>query len=394
MATLESFSRPENASSDGGIVFSAASVKEQRKIATDWLKQVGMNILDIRNVMRTSLPVRLFEGRSYLQRVADSFAFGTPLLKKAAESTDPVERLKFVMAFMLSGLHLTCKQAKPFNPILGETFQATYPDGTQVYCEQVSHHPMVSAWELVEPNGLFHLSGHGQWIGSFRGNSVKGHQLGDITVRFHDSDTVHYGPLPEMWMRGVLLGERRVEYLGLVPFYYPRYQLACTLQFNPDAGFVNFFTRKQKPSDWVRGDICRIAPDQVKKAQDHFASSHSQFEDEDDSGGKRDDEPPKEFSGHKFKGEQVSHVEGTWLGGIEFDNQRLWDRTVLGEHNVVDPTPVADPLPSDSRFRGDLMNLLKEDWDASAKAKHELEELQRHDARLREASRKKRSAKK
>ena len=33
------------------------------------------------------------------------------------------------MAFAISGLHNSCRQLKPFNPILGETFQAFWPDG-------------------------------------------------------------------------------------------------------------------------------------------------------------------------------------------------------------------------------------------------------------------------
>lgn len=32
--------------------------------------------------------------------------------------------------------------------------QAVYPNGTQVFCEQISHHPPISSWEVYEPNGL------------------------------------------------------------------------------------------------------------------------------------------------------------------------------------------------------------------------------------------------
>ncbi len=43
---------------------------------------------------------------------------------------------------------------KPFNPILGETFQGEYPSsGTRVYAEQISHHPPTSAWQLVDGRG-------------------------------------------------------------------------------------------------------------------------------------------------------------------------------------------------------------------------------------------------
>lgn len=39
---------------------------------------------------------------------------------------------------------------KPFNPILGETFQGAYPNGTQVYIEQIAHHPPISSWQVYD----------------------------------------------------------------------------------------------------------------------------------------------------------------------------------------------------------------------------------------------------
>jgi hypothetical protein len=33
---------------------------------------------------------------------------------------------------------------KPFNPILGETYQGNFDDGTEVYCEHTSHHPPIT----------------------------------------------------------------------------------------------------------------------------------------------------------------------------------------------------------------------------------------------------------
>jgi len=59
--------------------------------------------------------------------------------------------------------------------VAGETFQATFSNGTEVFCEQVSHHPPVSAFELVGPNRSWHFYGRGAWVASFRGNSVKGY---------------------------------------------------------------------------------------------------------------------------------------------------------------------------------------------------------------------------
>lgn len=48
-----------------------------------------------------------------------------------------------------AGLHRGLESwKKPFNPILGETWQAHMPGGVSLYMEQVSHHPPVSAYQL------------------------------------------------------------------------------------------------------------------------------------------------------------------------------------------------------------------------------------------------------
>jgi hypothetical protein len=47
---------------------------------------------------------------------------------------------------------------KPFNPILGETLQAEYSGGIQVFAEQISHHPPISSWQMVDREGRVSLS--------------------------------------------------------------------------------------------------------------------------------------------------------------------------------------------------------------------------------------------
>lgn len=42
---------------------------------------------------------------------------------------------------------------KPFNPILGETYQAEYSGGVRVYAEQISHHPPISSWQMMDDAG-------------------------------------------------------------------------------------------------------------------------------------------------------------------------------------------------------------------------------------------------
>jgi hypothetical protein len=62
-----------------------------------------------------------------------------------------------------AGFHRAfARWAKPFNPLLGETWQAEMPDGSRIFLEQISHHPPISAFELLGPHGLYTFAGQRQ----------------------------------------------------------------------------------------------------------------------------------------------------------------------------------------------------------------------------------------
>lgn len=69
-------------------------------------------------------------------------------LEKAAKIKDPLERMKYSVVIMIATGILTVQSEKPFNPILGETYQG-YVDGCPLYIEQISHHPPISAYYMV-----------------------------------------------------------------------------------------------------------------------------------------------------------------------------------------------------------------------------------------------------
>ena len=93
-----------------------------------------------------TLPVSFNEPTSLLQRVAEDMEY-TDLLDTAADRTDPTERMVYVAAFAASEYASTIgRVAKPFNPLLGETYEYVRPDkGYRFFIEQVSHHPPIGA---------------------------------------------------------------------------------------------------------------------------------------------------------------------------------------------------------------------------------------------------------
>lgn len=223
----------------GGLVFlDQETLKKQQGVFKDVMLQVGSQLLSGKLAVRISLPIRIFEPRTLLERVADAWNYAPTLLKKAALSADPLERMKFVIAFVAGGFHFCVGQLKPFNPILGETYEATYADGTHVTIEHVSHHPVKSAFTLTGPKGLYQLSGVYEFESSTSRNSIVNHQLGSTKVVFQDGHAISY-TVPQIRMSGLLFGERVVELTGACKFVDAAHHLVGDVTFGANSSFLS-----------------------------------------------------------------------------------------------------------------------------------------------------------
>ena len=95
----------------------------------------------------------------------------------------------------------------------------------------------------------------------------------------------------------------------------------------------------------------------------------------------------------KKDGQKVCTVEGNYMGYIDFDGVRYWDlrdEDQFPKHfkpNWLNPKS----LPSDSTQRSDRNELVDGDYDAAQVEKEKLEEIQRHDRKLREICDKRRA---
>ncbi len=75
-------------------------------------------------------------------RFAWQNAYASTILEKGGQAKSPLDKIKYTTAFAVTKFHLSGTQLKPFNPILGETFQCKIND-SQIYCEQTCHHPPI-----------------------------------------------------------------------------------------------------------------------------------------------------------------------------------------------------------------------------------------------------------
>jgi hypothetical protein len=81
-----------------------------------------------KDMTKMTLPVSFNEPTSLLYRVVEDMEY-TDLLNVAAERDDSMERMVYVAAFAASEYASTIgRVAKPFNPLLGETYEYVRPD--------------------------------------------------------------------------------------------------------------------------------------------------------------------------------------------------------------------------------------------------------------------------
>uniref|UniRef100_A0A2K6MBS1 Oxysterol binding protein like 6 n=1 Tax=Rhinopithecus bieti TaxID=61621 RepID=A0A2K6MBS1_RHIBE len=93
-----------------------------------------------KDLSKVSMPVELNEPLNTLQHLCEEMEY-SELLDKASETDDPYERMVLVAAFAVSGYCSTYFRAgsKPFNPVLGETYECIREDkGFRFFSEQVS----------------------------------------------------------------------------------------------------------------------------------------------------------------------------------------------------------------------------------------------------------------
>ncbi|XP_072402131.1 oxysterol-binding protein-related protein 1 [Diabrotica undecimpunctata] len=175
---------------------------------TSW--QVLKNCIG-KELTTIAMPVVYNEPLSFLQRLAEYMEYAY-LLRKAAEQEDPIERLQLVIGFAVSALASNWDRlGKPFNPLLGETFELKRAEFKMV-CEQVSHHPPVSAFHAEGEGWVFHGSIHPKL--SFWGKNVEIQPQGVITVEFPKLKEAYWWSNVKCIVHNIIVGKLWMEQIG------------------------------------------------------------------------------------------------------------------------------------------------------------------------------------
>ncbi len=353
---LDYISQPEKQ----GLLYKNEEAKKKiYKTAKYLVAKMGKNILTGKSILNISFPVFIFDKRTLHQAFCHEHRLAPYYLSRAAQTTDVLERLKWVTVHLISFLHLTTTQIKPFNPLIGETFQCRIGN-LKLYLEQTVNHPITANFYGIDDDKTYELFGYQITDASVTPNSITATRLGLYFIRFIKDNTIYRMRIPDVVVRGITMGDRLFSYENKCLVLDTTNRLCSYIEINPpekkSGGILgNFFKKKTNFPDYFQGHIV-----------------HSKFVQVDENG-----------ANHVLLKGFVSNskISGEWTSSCKFDDVEYWGNnddkilTMYHDDNYM--------LPSDGSLRTDLQCFVKGKEDASQKEKERLEARQREDRKLR-----------
>ena len=296
------------------------------------VSNIILQILKVPFGHHISLQVKMFEPKTLIERLTNLFSFANKYLIKASDKNlSYIERFKLVLTFGFCGLYIPAQQLKPFNPFLGETFQGEFPDGTKVYCEQVTHSPLCCRFYVVYHNiykiyGYFNFSVSTEKLGSV----MYIMQKGPVHVNFPQiNETISYS-IPKVKILNATSENNRSN---LYDGYFSIIDVKNNLR-----GVIKFYENK-KCFHKIYGNIFEYKFKKDFKFEEDKVWEFS-----------------KKYKLNSKHYKQIANITGSFLENLFWNKQTLW---VMDEIIPEFIKPVMNPLPSDGRYREDLIWLYR-----------------------------------
>ncbi|XP_076177462.1 oxysterol binding protein isoform X5 [Ptiloglossa arizonensis] len=199
-----------------------------------------------KDLSKIPMPVNFSEPLSMLQRLTEDYEYAD-ILDRAAECTDSYEQMAYVAAFTISSYSTTASRTgKPFNPLLGETFECDRVDdlGWRAISEQVSHHPPMLAQ---------HCEGR-KWrcwqeftmASKFRGKYLQVIPLGTAHLEMEGGMQHYTWRKVTTTVHNIIVGKLWVDQSGDTDIVNHKEGIKCHLKYTPYSYFSRDSQRKVK----------------------------------------------------------------------------------------------------------------------------------------------------
>lgn len=212
-------------------------IKRRKKLPDPVETEKGVSLWSMikdnigKDLTRVCLPVYFNEPLSSLQKCFEDLEYSY-LIDRAYEwgkRGNSLMRILNVAAFAVSGYACTeGRSCKPFNPLLGETYEADYPDkGLQFISEKVSHHPMIVACHCNGTGWKFY--GDSNLKSKFWGRSIQLDPVGVLTLEFDDGEVFKWSKVTTS-IYNLILGKLYCDHYGTMRIQGNR-NYSCKLKF-------------------------------------------------------------------------------------------------------------------------------------------------------------------
>ena len=168
-----------------------------------------------KELSKIAVPVYFNEPISFLQRFTEDLTYNEVILN-ASELEDPCLRLAYVACFGVTSYVSSAQRTmKPFNPLLGETYELVR-DGYRVISEQVSHHPPISALHCQHSKFLFSASVDIKT--SFKGTHLNVIPRGKNHLILKEFGDHFVWEKPQTNVHNIIFGKMYVDHYGKMEF--------------------------------------------------------------------------------------------------------------------------------------------------------------------------------
>jgi oxysterol-binding protein-related protein 8 len=159
---------------------------------------------------------------------------------------------------------------KPYNPILGEIFRASWDHGNSksfYVSEQVSHHPPVSAFYGSNRAAGFVLTGSIYFRSKFMGNSTAAILDGFATAYMLNYVEEYILTFPSAYARGILWGTLLMELGGTVSIKCEKTGMKSEIEFKTKVVYPGskYLPLTSPPAIFWRGVQCRGGQDHAQE---------------------------------------------------------------------------------------------------------------------------------
>lgn len=217
--------------------FEYPHVERRKKLPEPKEKEKGVSLWSMikdnigKDLTKICLPVYFNEPISSLQKCFEDLEYSY-LLDRAYEWGKQGNRLMQILnvaAFAVSGYSSTeGRICKPFNPLLGETYEADYPDkGLRFFSEKVSHHPMIVACHCEGRGWIFW--GDSTLKSKFWGHYIQLDPIGVLSLKFADDQTFQWSKVTTS-IYNLIIGKLYCDHYGTMRIQ-GNGELFCKIKF-------------------------------------------------------------------------------------------------------------------------------------------------------------------